>query len=317
MKAAPKQRPSRANLASSTERISSRRRQVQALHARGLPIAQIATRLSVSEPTVKRDFKALGIKGALGAPGMPKARKCAREGCDVVFTPPRWLIARGGGKFHSRACANAAMTIYSPAEPRACKRCGTIFTPPRNQASGDRGHYCTRDCANKHHAVHPEPEPRPCAQCGNEFTPTAGNVAKSWGRYCSRACVDEAKRIHPVADERTCARPGCGRVFTPPGWLAAKGYGRYCGSVCWGKDRWQEGTVSRALVAELPGQARQRWLGRWEGRRSGKLGGRPKTQLTDEQVTEARRLAGQGWGRRPIATRLGVSERAVRNVLST
>jgi len=63
------------------------------------------------------------------------------------------------------------------------------------------------------------------------------------------------------------------------------------------------------------GRARQRWQGRWAGKKYGKLGGRPQVVATAEQRTEIENLAAQGWGRRAIANRLLVSERLVRNVL--
>jgi hypothetical protein len=65
------------------------------------------------------------------------------------------------------------------------------------------------------------------------------------------------------------------------------------------------------------GRTKQIWLGRWEGRRYGKLGGRPEATLTAAQRAEVERLRAQGWGRRAIAGRLLVSERAVRNVLGS
>jgi hypothetical protein len=63
------------------------------------------------------------------------------------------------------------------------------------------------------------------------------------------------------------------------------------------------------------GRVAQRWLGRWEGRAHGHLGGRPKVTATDAQLEEIQRLAAGGWGRRAIATRLRLSERLIRNTL--
>jgi hypothetical protein len=51
--------------------------------------------------------------------------------------------------------------------------------------------------------------------------------------------------------------------------------------------------------------------------RYGALGGRPSSAVTDAQRTEIEQLAAQGWGRRAIANRLLISERAIRNVLSS
>jgi hypothetical protein len=54
-----------------------------------------------------------------------------------------------------------------------------------------------------------------------------------------------------------------------------------------------------------------KWGRRWNGMR----GGRPRATVTDTQRAEIESLAALGWGRRAIATRLLVSEWAVRNVL--
>jgi DNA invertase Pin-like site-specific DNA recombinase len=64
------------------------------------------------------------------------------------------------------------------------------------------------------------------------------------------------------------------------------------------------------------GRIAQRWLGRWDGRAFGHLGGRPKAIATEAQSVEIYRLAASGWGRRAIATRLRLSERLVRNALA-
>jgi hypothetical protein len=92
----------------------------------------------------------------------------------------------------------------------------------------------------------------------------------------------------------------------------------YASLGCWARHRWKIGAVSRELVTGWPsgsGRARQRWLGRWDGRRYGHLGGRPKITATDVQIEEIRRLAASGWGRRAIASRLRLSEWAVRRAL--
>jgi hypothetical protein len=63
------------------------------------------------------------------------------------------------------------------------------------------------------------------------------------------------------------------------------------------------------------GRVAQRWLGRWKGREHGASGGRPRLVATEPEHAEIRRLAGQGWGRRAIASRLRLSEWLVRTVL--
>ncbi len=115
---------------------------------------------------------------------------------------------------------------------------------------------------------------------------------------------------------RTCDH--CGAEFQAKPSRVARGYGETCSHTCKMKRRWRLGRgVSRELVNNLPGRARQRWLGRWAGRTHGHLGGRPRVTATDAQVVEIRKLAENGWGRRAIASRLLVSERLVRNVLDS
>ena len=82
------------------------------------------------------------------------------------------------------------------------------------------------------------------------------------------------------------------------------------------RNRWKHGLFSEEFIAYALGpRGRQRWLGRWKGREYGALGGRPRVSVSEEQRNEIEKLAEQGWGRRAIAGRLLVSERAVRHVL--
>jgi len=86
------------------------------------------------------------------------------------------------------------------------------------------------------------------------------------------------------------------------------------------KEWWRTGEHrARILIEQAGGPARRRWKGRWGGSKPPAPGsrprGHPRAVVTGEQRTEIERLAAQGWGRRSIATRLALSERAVRNVL--
>jgi len=172
--------------------------------------------------------------------------------------------------------------------------------------------------------IHPPPTPRPCAYCGEVFTPPHSlNV----GKFCSRLCHNRANaqaQAHTRGEWRTCLQ--CGKEF----WRyrsqleLPQGRGDFCSRQCWGKFRWlkSDGSSARPLIeanmerGHFGGRARQRWLGRWGGSTAGHLGGRPIASVTDAQRAQIKKLDARGWGRRTIANQLGLSEWAVRNVLS-
>jgi hypothetical protein len=173
--------------------------------------------------------------------------------------------------------------------------------------------------------VHPPPTPRPCAYCGTIFTPRHSLAV---GKFCSRLCGNRAKaeaQGHKRGEWRTCLQ--CGKEF----WRYRSQLelpqvrGDFCTPKCWGSYRWlqSDGSSARPLVeanierGHFGGRARQHWFGRWGGQKAGHLGGRPSALLSDEQQSEIKKLAAQGWGRRAIANRLLVSEWAVRNALSS
>lgn len=167
---------------------------------------------------------------------------------------------------------------------------------------------------------HPPPAPRSCETCGEEFTPDGHQASQpGWGRFCSRAC-HYASRYVAELEERVCMYKGCGKTFTPyPSEAVRPGHGQFCSHRCRQLHAWDVGmTQARGLVEWWGwGRARQRHLGRWEGMKYGQLGGRKAVDLTEGQRAEAVKLRAQGWGRRAIASRLRVSEWAVRKALGS
>ncbi len=81
---------------------------------------------------------------------------------------------------------------------------------------------------------------------------------------------------------------------------------------------WESGSgLADGAIQSAGGRARQVWKGRWGGRASGHLGGRPKVAASDEQIAEVKRLAAIGWGRPNIAAHLELSEWLVRKILDS
>jgi hypothetical protein len=165
----------------------------------------------------------------------------------------------------------------------------------------------------------PRPEPKKCANEGCEvvFTPTPAQAARGDGHYCSRSCANEATahRLRPRTAGENVMCPVCGRSRWYWASDIARG-NRFCSPQCWGRYRWEHGLLAKWWLARpLSGLTRQRWIGRWAGRAAGHLGGRPRVSVSDEQRLDIQKLDSLGWGRRAIASRLLLSERAVRNVL--
>jgi hypothetical protein len=166
--------------------------------------------------------------------------------------------------------------------------------------------------------IYPVAEERTCANdgCKVRFTPKAYQLARGDGRYCSYRCRNQATlRGRRVRGEWvTC--PECGRVRWYAACEIARG-NRFCSLSCWGQYRFKHGLYSpRFVQPSWSGPVRQTFLGRAAGR-FGKLGGRPRAEVTETQRAEIVKLAAQQWGRRAIANRLLLSERAVRNVLDS
>jgi DNA-binding XRE family transcriptional regulator len=156
------------------------------------------------------------------------------------------------------------------------------------------------------------PEEKTCERCGRTFSraEVPNQSLAHWlkRRFCSNDCFCPER-----GEPRSCAI--CGGDFLPS--YRAEESRRCCCGSHGQLYRFQEGNVAPEFIAHMPSRARQRHVGRWEGRKYGQLGGRPAAQLTDEQRIEVKRLSAKGWGRRAIANRLAVSEWAVRTVIAS
>jgi hypothetical protein len=117
-------------------------------------------------------------------------RTCAREGCDVVFTPTPGQLRRGIGRYHSAECANLAKRLHPVPQERECARpgCSQRFVPDAHKAAHGRGRYCTRRCRDADRWRFSRARvPITCAHCREE------KIVKSpyyIGRqqFCSRRC---------------------------------------------------------------------------------------------------------------------------------
>jgi len=164
--------------------------------------------------------------------------------------------------------------------------------------------------------INPVPKERTCANdgCEERFTPTVGQVNRGNGLYCSYRCRNQATLGGRRTRGEWVTCPVCGRVR----WFMASEIARgnkFCSLSCWGRHRFKHGLFSPEFVRPFwSGHSRQVYLGRAAGK-FGKLGGRQLVPITHEQRTQIANLAANGWGRRAIANRLSVSERAVRNVI--
>lgn len=135
-------------------------------------------------------------------------------------------------------------------------------------------------------------------------------------RHLESAGYDRRPARRPrVAGEWVTCKCGCGRTR----WIHDSQGFEYLSAACWARARWTQGSGLQPLVSQWGGRARQRWLGRWGGRKEPGVGaqprGRPAVTLVPTKQAEALRLRERGWGRRAIADRLQESERAVRNFL--
>jgi hypothetical protein len=216
----------------------------------------------------------------------------------------------------------AGVTLFHTNEPkteeRICARdgCENRFRPTPRQVRLGYGKFCSRHCDHEAHRIYEKPTERECARpgCENRFTPTGSNVAMGWGSYCSKRCSAVMTYDRKRKKGQIVACDHCGEEF----WRydCALLENNFCSRECWNRYRWKHGlAISPDLVSLTTGRARQRWYGRWAGRKYGHLGGRRRVEVSDTQTAEIMNLANQGWGRRAIASRLLVSERAVRNVL--
>jgi hypothetical protein len=74
-------------------------------------------------------------------------RPCEREGCQNLHAPTGYQVAKGEGRFCSRACHYAARQVAEP-EERVCARkdCEVRFTPYPSEVAKGKGHFCSDRC---------------------------------------------------------------------------------------------------------------------------------------------------------------------------
>jgi hypothetical protein len=210
-------------------------------------------------------------------------------------------------------------------EPRECEECGRTFTP--KDASQDvrgYGKLCSEEC--KRHR---------------------GGLKAATDRH--RRADEELARVNAAgyltmrqaADEIKCAESALHR-YVEIGYLETAGRRRVEGEHWtlvhreelerFKTEEWpalrarhtemRQGDLARgwpALPSTWGGRARQRHLGRANATKPPAPGGRPRgaptVELTAKQRADVDKLAALGWGREGIATRLHLSEWAVRKHL--
>jgi DNA-directed RNA polymerase specialized sigma24 family protein len=164
------------------------------------------------------------------------------------------------------------------------------------------------------------PDERSCRQCGEPFTPEAYNVAVGGGRFCSRACSDDARaKFTERRTHRVCARVGCERTFRPH--LRrdlAEGKGRFCSAECSARHRWTASLETLLpVIRNMPSRARSKWLGRMNGRKHGRVGGkRPVETVYPEKARQALELQAGGMTIRDAAEKAGLTKRELEGVIA-
>ena len=169
----------------------------------------------------------------------------------------------------------------------------------QRSAEGRRGQK-RPDAAERMHRLHAEKRTQATSAKGelldaNELAARRGISANA---VRARSCVG---KLEPIRLPGVVSLKGQPRVFFRP-------------ETDWAP-RGTHPESLRALFSTHVGPIRQRALGKVLGGPYGKLGGRKRIALSEEHCAEVRRLAGLGWGRRAIASRLGLSEWAVRSAL--
>jgi hypothetical protein len=119
-----------------------------------------------------------------------RKRTCAREGCEVVFTPTPDQLRRGVGRYHSAECAYIARRLHPVPEERECARpgCTDRFVPDAHKAAHGRGRYCSRPCRDADRWRFSRARvPITCAHCGQEkIVKSPYYIGRQ--RFCSLRC---------------------------------------------------------------------------------------------------------------------------------
>lgn len=254
--------------------VAERRQEALRLYKQGLTQRVIAERLGCHWHTVRLDLRAGGVPPRSTNKPTTEPKVCARQGCDNVFRPTPAQIRKGFGKF------------------------------------------CSRECDHEAHRIHPRAEERVCARpdCQNRFIPDGFNVAAGWGKYCSSRCSALSTSAHQKKKGRVVACRKCGKEEWRYDCQLTNEHGEFCSRECWNAYRWANGIAldPDRLVSLSPhvvtGRSRQRWLGRWNGKKGAAAGieagrakgGRRPTMTPDQQV-QIHRLANEGRSTREIA----------------
>jgi hypothetical protein len=98
--------------------------------------------------------------------------------CGGAFETASHRLARGRGKYCSRACASAAQSRVL----RICVHCGEEFTVWPSQVKYGGGRRCSWNCRS--YRVE-----RTCATCGQTFSIKRVEARRRGGKYCSLACL--------------------------------------------------------------------------------------------------------------------------------
>jgi hypothetical protein len=270
--------------------LEARAHRIAEHYLAGASLAAAGRAEGVSTMTAMRALKTIGVDRRKPKPA-PVPRECAREGCENTFKPSRRQLEQGFGK------------------------------------------YCSNECDGLAHRKYPKPAPRVCAfeHCpreGEPFTPAAdkgAQDARGWNLYCSRMCARAAqrgRRLHSTKGEWIDCDNKCGReVWRYDCELALEhSEGRFCSYACHAERRKQYPWPGYRdfFSPAASGRARQRMIGAREGRVAGGGEGRPVDARDERVIAEVLRLraANPRLGERPIAERMGISRRRVREILS-
>lgn len=251
-----------------------RRKRAVELYDQGLSAEKVGHQLGRSATVVLGYLRAEGVQPRRSSASAWEERICARPECGNVFRPSPALIRKGFGK------------------------------------------YCSRECDHEAHRIHPRAEERVCARpdCQNRFIPDGFNVAAGWGKYCSSRCSALSTSAHQKKKGRVVACRKCGKEEWRYDCQLTNEHGEFCSRECWNAYRWANGIAldPDRLVSLSPhvvtGRSRQRWLGRWNGKKGAAAGieagrakgGRRPTMTPDQQV-QIHRLANEGRSTREIA----------------
>jgi len=126
-----------------------------------------------------------------------RQRTCARDGCEVVFTPTPAQIRRGVGSYCSHSCAKR---IHPVPKERECARpaCSVRFVPDAHKAAHGRGRYCSRQCRDADRWRFGRARvPITCLQCGRQ------HIVKSpyyigRQRFCGSTCWARWRKVHAI-----------------------------------------------------------------------------------------------------------------------